>query len=191
MANQQGTMQTVCTLDRIHLVTILILLRSTHIALGINRIIKTIAGRRSHSHTSLEHRATLAHTHQRIEATITPAPDADIILIYVWQTTHVESRLHLVLRLQIAQSEISRFLKFCTTATRSATINTNHDETLLSQIIVESTTLTHTARIPGIQNLLVARTGILEQDDRILLVGIKVNRLHHPTVEFHALGSSK
>ena len=39
------------------------------------------ARRRSNRHTSLEHRPSLRHRHQRVPATIRPAPDADPFLI--------------------------------------------------------------------------------------------------------------
>ena len=45
----------------------------------------------------------------------------------------------------------------------------------------------HASRAPGIEHLLAARTGILEEDDRILLAGVEIYRLHHPSVELHAL----
>nr|CDL66824.1 unnamed protein product [uncultured bacterium] len=83
MADKQGAMLLVGTLDWVYLVAILVLLRSTHVTLGIDGIIEAVAGRRRNSHTSLEHRATFAHTHQGIETTIAPshadgAPDLGI-----------------------------------------------------------------------------------------------------------------
>ena len=85
------------TLDWVYLVAILVLLRSTHVTLGIDRIIEAVAGRRRNSHTSLEHRAAFAHTHQGIETAIAPSPDTDVVLIHVWQTAHIERCLHLIL----------------------------------------------------------------------------------------------
>ena len=70
--------------------------------------------------------------------------------------------------------------------TGSTAIYTSHDESLLSQIVIEGSTGTHASRAPGIEHLLAARTGILEEDDRILLAGIEIYRLHHPSVELHA-----
>ena len=99
VTDKQRTMLLLYSLDRIHLVTLFVLLRSTHVALCINRIIEAVAGRRSHSHTCLEHRTALAHTHQRIETTIAPTPNADIILVYIRQRTHVESCFNLIFRL--------------------------------------------------------------------------------------------
>ena len=187
MADEQRSMLLVGTLDRVHLVSLLVLLRGAHVTLGVYRVVEAIAGRRSHSHASLEHRATLAHAHQGVETTIAPAPDADVVLVYVWQRAHIESGLHLVFRLQVAQAQVGAFLKVCATTTGASAIHTSHDETFLCQIVVEGTAIAHAARAPRVEHLLVARSRILEEDDWIFLAGIKIEWLHHPAVELHAL----
>ena len=191
MTKEQCTMQVIDSLYRIHLVAILIFLRSTHITLRIDGIVESPTGRRSHSHTSLEDWTTFAHAHQSIETTEAPSPNADIVLIHIWQSAHIDGCLHLVLRLQVAKTQVSTFLEVGTTTACTTTIHTYHDESFLGQVVVEGTALSHTARIPSVEHLLVARSGVLEEDNRIFLVGIEVKRLHHPTIQFDTFGSSE
>ena len=99
------------TLNGIGGVTVRILLRCAHVALCIYRVVILPVGRRSYCHAGTEDATTLAHTHQSVEATVAPSPDADAVLVDVRQRTNIESGLYLVLRLQIAEVKICALLK--------------------------------------------------------------------------------
>ena len=82
VTEEQSPMQLGGSADRIHLVvSSLVLLRSTHIPLRIDGVIKPPACRRGDGDTSPEDRAAFRHRHQRIPATIRPTPDTDTVRI--------------------------------------------------------------------------------------------------------------
>ena len=85
VADKQCTMKFVGTRDGAISITLGILLRSAHVAFGVDRIVITIACRRSDRHTCLEDGTALAHAHQRAIATIRPTPDTDVVLIDIRQ----------------------------------------------------------------------------------------------------------
>lgn len=82
VTEEQSPMQLGGSADRIHLVvSSLVLLRSTHIPLRVDGVIKPPACRRGNSDTSAEDGAPFGHRHQCVPATIRPAPNAYTVLI--------------------------------------------------------------------------------------------------------------
>ena len=192
MADEQRTMQVVGTGDGVNLVVAAgILLRCTHVTLGIDGVVITPAGRRRDGHTGTEHRATLGHRHEGVPATIAPTPDADTILIYITLITQPKGCLYLVASLELAQAQVGTLLEFGTTTAGTTVINAHADITLLTQILLEDGTIASHAQAPLVEHLLRARTAVLIHDDGILLGGIEVGGLNHITVQLHALAGGK
>ncbi len=82
VTEEQSPMQLGGSADRIHLVvSSLVLLRSTHIPLRVDGVIKPPACRRGNSDTSPEDGAPFGHRHQCVPATIRPAPNAYTVLV--------------------------------------------------------------------------------------------------------------
>ena len=188
MTHKQSSMQVVNTLYGIGQIASGILLRCTHIALSIHRVIITPVGGRCHRNTCLEYRTALTHTHQCAESTKAPAPDTDAVFIHVWLFAEIQGSLYLIFGFFDSDFQISAFLKSFSTASSATTIYTNNNISFLGQIIVEGSSITHTSCTPCILYLLVTRTRILELYNGIFLVGIKVYRFHHPSIQFHSLG---
>ena len=148
MADEQGAIELRGTADRTVVVARGVLLRRAHVTLGVDRVIETVARRRSDSHTGLEDGTALTHAHQRVETAVAPAPDADVVLVDIRQRAEVERCLHLVLCFEVAKLQISAFLELCATATCAASVDADHDEALLSEVLVEGATIAHRTGIP-------------------------------------------
>ena len=173
---------------RIHLVvTAFVFIRCTHITLRIDGVIIAPAGRRSYRHTSLEDRTSLRHRHQRVPATIRPSPDTDSLFVDISLLTKPQSRFHLITCLEFTQTEIGTFLEVSPSATSSAIIHTNTDIALLSQILLQDSTLSAHTDSPLVQHLLITWATILIHNHRILGRRIEIGRLHHPSIQFHTL----
>ena len=157
------------TFNRVGGISVGVLLRCAHVALGVNRVVEFPVGRRRDSYTCAEHAATLRHTHQRIESAVAPAPDTDAVFVYVGQRAEIDGSLNLVFRLEVADVQICTLLELRTASARSASVNAYADEALLSQIRVERTARTHRACAPFVLHHLAARSAVLVHDDRIAL----------------------
>ena len=99
-----------------------------------------------------------------------------------------DGRLYLVSRLQFSESQIGTFLKVGPSASGSAVVHADNDESLLCHVLFEHTPLSAHATAPGVEHLLAAGSSILIHDDGIFPVGIKIGRLHHPGIELDAFG---
>ena len=176
----------------VHLVVALgVLLRRTHVALRVNRVIESPARRRSNSHTSLEDRPSLRHRHQRVPAAVRPAPDAYAALVDVGLLSQPQGRLHLVARLELAQPQVRALLKLGPATARAAVVHTDADVALLTEILLHDGAVAAHADAPLIEHLLRARAAILVHDDGIALVRVEVLGLNHPAVQHHTLRRRK
>src|SRR3712207_4745029 len=137
VANEQCTLQTGGTFYRVYGISVGVFLGCLHVTLGIYRVVMLPIGGRSHGHTGPEHAPSLAHTHQCVEPTEAPAPDANAVFVYKRLLSEPQSGLYLILRLQISQAQIDTFLELRATTARATTVYTHHHKALLRQVMVE------------------------------------------------------
>ena len=116
VADEQRSMELCGTGYWVYLViSRLVLLRSAHVTLGIDRVVVAPTSWRSNSHSSAEHRTTFAHAHKSIPASIAPSPHSDAVLIDVGLLAEPQCRLNLVESLFLSKAKIGAFLKFGST----------------------------------------------------------------------------
>ena len=87
--------------------------------------------------------------------------------------------------------QVSAFLEFGATSTRTAVVDADGDITLLSLILLKDGTASVYANAPRVLHLLVARTSVLIHHHRVFLRGIKTCRFDHPAIEYDTLGGGK
>ena len=180
-------MQFFCTGNRTVVIPCGILFRSTHKTLRINGVVITPRGGRSNGNTGTENVPTLRHGHQRVEASETPTPNGDTILVNIRLLTQPKGSLYLVTGFQLSQFQIGTLLKICTASTSTAIVNTYTKESLLTQILFQDGSLTRHSNIPAVSHLLITRTTILVHDDGITLRRIEVCWLYNPTIQLNTL----
>ena len=174
----------------VHGVVVAILLRGAHIAFSIDGVIVLPVGGGSDSHAAAEERTTIGHGHERIETTEAPAPERDSIGIDVGKRGEVLRSLHLVLRFEVAETEVGALLEFSTASTRAATIDDDGDVAELSEVAFPNATAIE-ARVPSVLGRLRTRAAVLVHHDGVTAIGVEIAGFHHPAVELHAFRSRK
>ena len=81
VADEEGTVELLGARHRVAVVAGGVFLGRAHIALGIDSVVVAVVGDGCHGHAGSEDAAALGHGHQRVEAAVAPAPDADAVLI--------------------------------------------------------------------------------------------------------------
>ena len=184
---QEVAVELVGTRDGIHQLIVGILLWRAHVALGVDGVVEFPVGRRRHRHASAEEGRALRHGHQRVEAAEAPTPNRDARSIDIGKPTQIGRRRHLVLRLEVAETEVGAFFEIRTACARTAAV---HDDTDVAILCEEG--FPHTAavesRAPSVFHFLTTGAAVLVHHDGIFALGIKIAGLHHPAIQLRAVG---
>ena len=167
---QVVALQTVCKIERrVVVVTVGVVLRTLQETLGVNVVIVAPRGDGCHGDGALEDIVALQDAERRQVAAKAPAKDTDAALINPRLAAKPFCSLYCIDALVVAQIPVGHLLPVSATSTSATTVKAHHHITLLRQ----HTEPVVVAPAVAIRNLLVTRTAIHIEEQRILLVLIK------------------
>ena len=184
---EELTAEFVGTPDGRDSVVVLVLLGSAHEALGVHGVVIAPVAGGCHCHATTEDGTAFGHRHQGVEASEAPSPDSDALLVDIGLLGEPYGGLHLVVALELAETEIGALLEFGTSGARSTAVDADKDVALGGKIAFEDEP-GHETAVPAVLHLLRTGTAILIHQHGITLRGVEVPGLHHPSVQHHTIG---
>src|SRR6185369_14672837 len=141
-------------------------------------------GNGRHRHAGRINIRVAKHRVQRRRTAATPSPDSDPAWIYERPLCDRTCGRSLVSGIHDSSLAIKYFSPCAATRRWCATIvDTHHDVSLLCEHAVPQSGSAH----PDVERSLSPRFGVSVKQHRITLLRIEIGRLHHPSVELHAV----